>query len=259
MSATAPTGMGFFLWEWSQCDSGNLSTILSKCRRCNIQWVALHFPDVTAQRVQAFHSAGIYVAAWWYCVPGESETQSFIRSAQSMKLLGVDAILPDCEIEWESRNGLPADRRPEAAVFAQQLRAALGDDMWIGNCGAWQWPDKHPVYPDHAFGGQWNAGLPERYWTMFDKSHSPSSVLDESEREWADAMNKGAYQELIPIGSAFDGSTQGGQPCNISDVAAFLDRQQTCALWSWQHMSPALWAMLEQRALATVSTFPPPA
>ena len=61
-------------------------------------------------------------------------------------------------------------------------------------------------------------------------------------------MNAGAYKTLIPIGSAFDGSAQGGQPLRPADVTGFLDRQETCALWSWQHAPNALWALLEQRA-----------
>jgi hypothetical protein len=258
MSATPPSGLGIFLWIWKDCDGGDLPTILGRCAACNISWVALHFPDVTADRVQAFHDAGIYVAAWWYCVPGSAETETFITSAVNMRKLGVDAILPDCEIEWESRNGAPADRRPEALIFAQKLRNALGPDCFIGNCGAWQWPDAHGLYPDHAFGNYWSAGLPERYWTMFSPSHSPKSVLDESDRQWADKENVNAYKSLIPIGSAFDGVAQGGQALRPEDVAAFLDRQETCALWSWQHVPSAVWALLERRAASTASTEPPP-
>jgi hypothetical protein len=257
----APAGLGIFLWEWPQCDGGDLQAILARCAKCNIAWVAVHFPDVTAARVQAFHDAGIYVAAWWYCVPGNAETSTFIASAVNIQKLGVDAILPDCEIEWETRNGAPADRRPEAIVFAQELRNTLGPDIFIGNCGAWQLPDSHPEYPDHAFGNSWSAGLPERYWTMFPPNYTPSSILDKSDEQWADKENAGAYKMLIPIGSAFDGSAQGGQPLRPSDVSDFLDRQVTCALWSWQHVPPIVWALLEQRAQIvspTASTEPPP-
>lgn len=252
----APLGLGFFIWEWSECDGGNLGTILSKCQRCNITWVAVHVPDVTAERVKAFHDAGIYVAAWMYCVPGDP---TYIPRVAKVAALGVDAVLPDCEIEWEERNGQPADRRPEALLFAQELRKTLGPDIWIGNCGAWQWPDKHPAYPDHAFGTYWDAGLPERYWTMFPASEAtPQEALDESDRQWADRENVNAYRTLIPIGSVFDGRDQGGQALAVSDVSAFLDRQPTCALWSYQHCPPTVWAMLESRALAHGTTDPPP-
>lgn len=250
-SMSSPAGLGMFIWEWSECDGGSLQTILSKCSRCNISWVAVHFPDVTTERVQAFHDAGIYVAAWLYCVPGDP---TYIPQAVKVAALGVDAILPDCEIEWEELDGKPADRRPEALAFAEALRNALGPNVWIGNCGAWQWPDKHPAYPDHAFGKFWDAGLPERYWTMFPPSEAtPKEALDESDREWSDPMNVNAYKVLIPIGSAFDGSIQGGQLLRPSDVADFLNRQPTCALWSWQHATPTIWALLEQRAQTEVS------
>ena len=260
MSATAPAGLGIFLWQWSQCEGGNVDNIISKAKRCDITWVALHFDNVMPDLVTKFHTARIYVAAWDYCVPGDL---SYIPEAKRVLLSGVDAILPDCEIEWETRklpdgSVVPSDRRPEAILFAQQLRQALGDNCWIGNCGAWQWPDRHPIYPDHAFGTYWDAGLPERYWTMFSKTESAASALDESEKEWADPMNIGAYKSLIPIGSAFDGSAQGGQPLRAADVSDFLDRQETCALWSWQHIPPIIWALLEARASSHVSTLPPP-
>lgn len=255
-----PSGLGIFIWQWSQCEQGDINVIISKAKRCGVTWVAIHFDDALPARVQYFHAAGLYVAAWDYCVPGD---QSYIPTAKNVLLSGVNAILPDCEIEWETRKSpygsvVPSDRRPEAKIFAQQLRQALGNDCWIGNCGAWQWPDRHPIYPDHAFGEYWDAGLPERYWTMFSATEFPATALNESEKEWADAMNAGAYKTIIPIGSAFDGTAQGGQPLRQSDVMEFLSRQETCALWSWQHIPPTIWALLEARAAAHVSTLPPP-
>jgi hypothetical protein len=254
----APSGLGIFIWQWSQCEGGNIDAIISKAKRCNITWLAIHMDAVATARVNALHAAGLYVAAWKYCVPGDD----FVTHAVLCRQSGCDAIFPDCEIEWETHklpdgSVVPSDRRTEAATFAKALRDAL-PNTFIGNCGAWQWPDRHPIYPDHAFGSFWDAGMPERYWTMFSPTEPASAALDESEKEWDDKMNVGAYKMLIPIGSAFDGSAQGGQPLRPSDVSDFLDRQQTCALWSWQHVPPIIWALLEQRAQANVPTVPPP-
>jgi hypothetical protein len=256
-----------FIWQWSQCEKGDVDAIIAKAKRCGISWVAVHMTADCLPHVAALRAAGLYVAAWSYCVPGQLETAAWIANAVACRInFKVDAILPDCEIEWETRkdadgNVHPSDRRPEAKVFADRLRAALGDDCFIGNCGAWQWPSRHGVYPDHAFGAFWDAGMPERYWTMFSSTEPASAALDESEKEWADKMNAGAYKTLIPIGSAFDGSGNGGQPLRPSDVSDFLDRQETCALWSWQHVPPIIWALLEQRAQTvspTASTDRPP-
>lgn len=272
MSATPPTGLGMFIWEWNQCEGGDIDAIIAKAKRCGISWVAVSFSDVLPNRVIALHSAGLYVAAWSYCVPGVTETHAWIMHACGCRSLNVDAILPDCEIEWETckdadGNVHPSDRRPEAKIFAQQLREALdnvsgtGEPCFIGNCGAWQWPDRHPIYPDHAFGSFWDAGMPERYWTMFSSTEPAAVALKESSLEWGNKMNAGAYKTLIPIGSAFDGSAQGGQPLRADDVANFLDLQETCALWSWQHVPSIIWALLEQRAQTvspTASTDRPP-
>lgn len=257
----APTGLGIFIWQWSQCEGGNVDAIIAKAKRCGITWVAIHMTKDCFDHLDELKAAGLYVAGWSYCVPGQQETSAWIANAVACREAGVDAILPDCEIEWETRkdadgNVHTGDRRPEAKLFADQLRAALGDDCFIGNCGAWQWPDRHPIYPDHAFGSFWDAGLPERYWTMFSSTEPAAKALDESEKEWSDPMNTGAYKTIIPIGSAFDGSAQGGQPLRPSDVAGFLDRQKTCALWSWQHVPAIIWALLEQRAQAVSSTGP---
>jgi hypothetical protein len=254
----APSGLGIFIWQWAACEGGDINAIIAKAKRCGISWLAIHMTKDCLQNVEALKVAGFYVAGWSYCVPGVSETATWIANAVACRRPGpdqLDAILPDCEIEWESRKTpdgsvVPSDRRPEAKLFADQLRAALGDDCFIGNCGAWQWPDRHPIYPDHAFGSFWDAGMPERYWTMFSTTEPAKAALDESEKEWADTMNVGAYKALIPIGSAFDGSAQGGQPLRPADVTGFLDRQETCALWSWQHLPTTIWALLEQRAQA---------
>ena len=300
---TAPQGLGIFIWQLAACESSlpydptnpngpnglngpKIQSIISKCKRCNISWLALHMDDITTALVSVLHAAGLYVATWKYCVPnapgavngtGASETDSFIRHAMLCRESGCDAILPDCEIEWETlpapgSGRVPGDRRAEAATFANQLRAALksctNGDCPIGNCGAWQWPDRHPLYPDHAFGTVFDFGAPERYWTMFSPSEPAVAALDESEKEWAEPVNANAYHSIIPIGSAFDGAAQGGQPLRPQDVTEFLDRVDrgqgtttpgTCALWSWQHVPPAIWALLEARAVARVSTIPPPA
>lgn len=291
---TTPTGLGIFVWQLAACEPSlpydptnpngpngpngpKIQAIISKCKRCNISWLALHMDDVTTALVKTLHDAGLYVACWKYCVPdtpgteGNIETSNFIHHANLCWASGCDAILPDCEIEWETLPApgggrVPGDRRAEAASFANRLRTALGPDVFIGNCGAWQWPDRHPDYPDHAFGSFWDAGMPERYWTMFSSSEPATAALNESETEWADPLNGGAYKALIPIGSAFDGSAQGGQPLRPADVTEFLNRVErrqgtsvTCALWSFQHIPPAIWALLESRAAARVSTIPPPA
>jgi hypothetical protein len=276
--------LGVFVWQWAACESclsGDAKTqaIISKCKRCNISWLALHMEDVTTALVKILHDAGLYVACWKYCVPGTNETADFIHHAVLCRESGCDAVLPDCEIEWETLPApgggrVPGDRRAEAATFANQLRSGLksctNGDCPIGNCGAWQWPSRHPGYPDKEFGAVFDFASPERYWTMFSPSEPAASALDESEKEWSSIVGAGVaggYPGLIPIGSAFDGSAQGGQPLRPADITEFLNRVErgqgtsvpgTCALWSFQHIPPAIWALLESRAAARVSTVPPP-
>jgi len=233
---TAPIGLGIFIWELPLCENGNISNIIAKTKRCNISWLAIHMDPITTDLVKTLHASGLYIAAWKYTIPGDD----FITHADLCRRSGCDAILPDCEIEWETVNG-----GSKASDFAKALRDKVGTDCFLGNCGAWQWPDKHPLYPDHTFGKYWDAGMPERYWTMFPPSVSAKEALDESDKQWADPINRGAYKTLIPIGSAFDGSAQGGQSLTITDLEMFLNRQSTCALWSWQHISPDIWTYLE--------------
>ena len=243
---------------------GTPEQIILKCGQSGISWLAIHMDSVTTELVKTFHDAGLYVGAWKYCVPGDDFIDHAILCARS----GCDAILPDCEIEWEAvknSEGLlvPTDRRAEAAAFAKSLRDALSDPstgtptVFIGNCGAWQFPDSHPFYPDHSFGAEWDAGLVERYWTMLNAPAAQS--LQKSESQWGNALNAGAYKRIIPIGSAFDGRGQGGSNVTAEDVEMFLNRQETCALWSWQHLPAEVWAMLARRAAAQVSTLPPSA
>ena len=256
---TAPSGLGVFVWELPLCEGGDPQRMADKARGAGVTWIAVKAGDhslngqLNPVRVKAWQDNGLYVAAWFYSVPGALQTAQNVDMAKALYDMGCQAVLVDAE-EWWERGG---DRRSEAADFANRLRTVAGD-RFLADCGAWQWPSFHPRFPDAEFGSAFDARMPELYWTEFSAHTNCQEALDESDREWG-KLPPVAKKCVMPIGSAFDGK----QPCTLDDLRYFLDRYQlrkynpvsALSLWSWQHMNAIAsadkwdpWAMLAMRA-----------
>jgi len=244
-----PSGPGMFIWEPSQCEGGNWTTIVQKAQASGLTWLALH--NFYSQAVIAqLKEAGFYVAYSFYCTPNGGNGP--IQGAAAARSYGVDAVLFDAETPWEVLpNGQPGWRGPEATAFVTALRAAVGPDCFLADDGAWQLPRSHPAYPDKEFAAVADAAMPEVYWTEFPPTTTYAQAIANSESQWQTYPDVQGYKSVIRIGSAYgtNGAVPGGhQPLNAQDLKDFLTRYRTCALWSWMHVPPFGWEVLQQLA-----------
>jgi len=236
MSKVIPEGLGVFVWLPAKC--GSWDVIIAKAKEHGVKWLIVH----NAQGPYALiKSAGLQAAYSGYLYP--TATDKYIQQAKKAVDAGADIVLFDAETEWEQGGykGL------QASTFETTLRQTLGDSVWIGNAGAWQWPEKHPVYPDTAFARGIDGALPERYWTEFDYKTPYSAAIGESEKEWERYKDVHGYKSVIPIGSAYGTNTSppgGHQDLREEDLRDFLTRFPTCALWSWLHIPPFGWDVI---------------
>lgn len=242
MSATAPTGLGMFIWEPSYCEGGNWTKIIAKAKASGFTWLILH-NFYSKAVIEALKTAGFYVAYSFYCTPNGGTGP--IAGAQAARDYGCDAVLFDAETPWEVNGWIG----PEATAFVKALRAAVGNDCFLGNDGAWQMPKYHPAYPDKEFAAVADAAMPERYWTEFPPSTTYATAIANSESEWKTYADVQTYKSVIPIGSAYGTNTSPGgghQPLNEADLRDFITRYPTCALWSWMHTPEWAWDLFAQ-------------
>ena len=247
----APSGLGVFIWEISYCEGGDVEKIIAKAKQAGLSWLILHEIIVVPEGIIAkLKAAGFYVACSFYSVPGQPQVQAFIHKAVTAVALGVDAILVDAEEFWEKLpDGGQGWRGPEATAFVTALRTAVGDDVWIGDAGAWQLPKSHPTYPDKEFSALMDGALPERYFTEFEATVSYEKAMENSEAEWAQYPDVQGYKVVIPIGPAYGTNTHpsgGHQPLRPEDFGNFLQRYPTSALWSWVHCPAWAWEMMSK-------------
>lgn len=240
-----PSGRGMFVWQLHRCEGGNLAAIIAKAQASGFSFLVMHEIALDTQVYAKLKAAGLQVGFCFYSVPGVSETARQVIRAKMHRDAGADFICVDAEEFWERLpDGAPGWRGPEAADFARQLRASLGPDCWIGNAGAWQWPEAHPNYPDREFGAVFDAAMPERYWTEFPPAEPYAKSIATGEKQWSLYPDVQGYRSVFPIGSAYGANGEipaGHQPLEIADLADFDGRYATRAYWDWLHCPRAAW------------------
>lgn len=248
MAGVAPNGLGLFLWLPQNCEGGDWDAIIAKAKDHGITWFALH-NYFNAGVVQKLKTAGFYVAYSFYTSPNQN-IDAQCQAAGTAAHHGCDAILFDAETTWETEpdGKTPKWRGPEATIFMQKLRAAVSDDCYLANAGAWNWPSYHKQYPDREFAAIADAAMPERYWTEFPPGRTYDAIIAESEHEWTTVPDVLGYKAVIPIGAGYgtNGTVPGGhRPLDVNDLKDFITRYPTCSLWSWMHLPKECWDMIK--------------
>lgn len=257
MMATPLLGLGVWIWELQRCESGDLDRLIDRATLSGVSWVAIKAGEdrpngqITRQRVEYMQSAGIDVAAWWYCVPGATDTISQLAMLKELaEIHGVQHLICDAEIEWEEHG----DRRPEAATFAQAIRRAVGPDVYLADA-PWPIVSAHPTWPWGEFGSVVDARMDQSYWMQSGQPFA--TFAGRADANW----EKRPQDVRCPIGCTVNYS--GTQHAPLSELGAFLDRyadNPARSLWSWQHLSANEWALLAERAKRPAppgESFPP--
>lgn len=261
--ANALSGLGIWIWELSRCEGGSLGRILARCDRAGVAWVAVKCGEktsngqVTRALVDGLRAGGIECAAWWYSHPS-SVGAELAYLTDHVQRIGVRHLILDAEEPWEREPTdwkISRDWRRQAAAFAQDLRAAVGPDVFLADA-PWARPQSHgSPFPYIEFGAVMDARMPQFYWQLAAPEPAPH-FLTAADRQWAQLE---PFERVWPAGSPVDFT--GAHHAPVSEIAAFLDRyaaRPAVSLWSWQHLSPAEWALLEQRARARRADPAPP-
>jgi hypothetical protein len=246
-----------WIWELGLCERGDLAAITARAKASGVRWIAIKAGEehangqVTRARVEAVRAAGIECAAWWYSCP-RTTAGELALIADLVKNQGIAHLIQDAEIEWESVPGpdksrVPHDFRPEAKVFAKQVRDAIGPDVFLADA-PWARPRSHGgLFPYAELGSIMNARFPQLYWEVAEVDGMRfADFMAAADQQWGD-LNVGV--PICPAGSTVD--AQGVRHCPVDELNAFLDRyatRQAVSLWSWQHMNNAEWALLAKRA-----------
>jgi peptidoglycan hydrolase-like protein with peptidoglycan-binding domain len=171
-----------WIWELSQSDGGNLSSIARTARAFGLTSVMIKAGDgpgawsqFNPAVVAALHAGGLKVCAWQY-VYGTHPIYEAEVGAAAVRA-GADCLLIDAESEYQGKY-------VQAQRYVEKLRQLVGDRFPIALAG-FPYVDYHPAFPYSVFlglgGAQYN--VPQMYWrdigtTVFDVySHTYSFNL----------------------------------------------------------------------------------
>jgi hypothetical protein len=253
-------GLGIWIWEWNACEGGDLTKILACCKAWGVSWIAVKCGEktantqVTPERIAALRAGGVECALWWYSHPSSVDAELAYLN-DFVARCGAKHLIMDAEEPWEREPtdwSKGHDWRREAASYAQRLRAMVGPDVYLADA-PWARPKSHGgTFPYAEFGEVMNARHPQFYWELAEVAGEPfTHFVATADLQWAE---RAPGETICPIGSCVD--AQGTKHCPPSELAAFDDRysaRPARSIWSWQHLSDAERALLEQRQRARVA------
>lgn len=162
-----PTGFG--VWVAFEDTLHTIEHSIELCKAIGAQWVA---PRGGAGRyrdsrwgsaeakvsIQKYHDAGIRVYPWLYSMPSTCSVEVALFKAFMDE--GADGVYIDAEVEWQGtgQNG------PVAETFMKAMRAALGDDCFIGHA-PFPYVLYHTQFPYVEFGRYCDQVATQLYWS----------------------------------------------------------------------------------------------
>jgi|ERR1700722_3819193 len=270
-------GIGIFVWQESQCEHGDWNAIVQKCKAAGIKWIVAKSGDssrysnwTTAhlqEVIQICHNNGLLFGTWNYSIP--TTTQAQITQIQSLFKDGVDLHLIDAEIEFQT---IP-NANEVAETFMQELRAAVGNDVFIGHA-PFSIVNYHPSFPYAGFGKYVDAVCDQAYWTEFNWTVQKTISL--SDEAWANfnKANPDAAKPRFPIGVSYGQGYPGVPgPLNAVDIQTFMTHYSGTpfSFYSYDAAFPLFWETLtaantpvpipavEQPVAPPAAPVPPPA
>lgn len=250
-------GLGIWIWNLHACERGDPAAIVARAHAAGVSFVIVKAGEetsngqVTAALVSALRAGGIECAIWWYCRPKMLDAQiAMLQGLQERA--GVVHFVMDSEVEWDN-----PDQRAVAAQFAQRLRTALGPDAFLADA-PWARPVSHgSPFPYQAFGAVMNARFPQFYWELAEVAGEPAShFFPMCDMQWQQtAPGQLICPALSPV------NENGTKHAPVEELSAALDRyaaRPSVSIYSWQHLLPTEWAMLDARAIAASKGIPNP-
>lgn len=242
-----PFGKGMWIWNIPNCEGGNISKIIEKCKRYNFSHVLIKSsdgensfpagrnPQLTKEIVDRFHASGISVYSWSYNY-GNNPKREAALALWALEQLGVDGHVFDAETEWEKQPDTAA-RAVEmlSIVRAQQPNAFLAH-------APYPYIDYHTRFPYVEFGKYCDAVMPQAYWgtigiTVTQMVADLFAQWSKWEKHWKEIGHADSIKPIIPIGQTYDNPGEGftQTPAQIVDFISQVAGYGSVNFWDWEH------------------------
>lgn len=234
---------GFGIWVAFQDTIGSVDKAVQRCKDIGAKWVAPRAgagrgldnrwsPAEAKSTIQKYHDAGIRVYPWVYSWPSAADAEVLLF--KSFKDQGADGVFIDAEIEWQE-NGT---HHQQAEDFMKKLRAALGDDFFIGHA-PFPYLLYHVQFPYVEFGRYCDQVHPQTYWSEISDAGSEHHTLA-AQAQWdqyavAHPEVLGLAKQVCHIGVTYGKEIGGPTPGTFrpSDLKWFMDWCKSRNLVSW--------------------------
>jgi hypothetical protein len=245
-------GLGIWVWQESQCERGDWNAIAQKCKNAGIKWIVAKSGDSSRyanwtsahlkEVIQICHDNGLLFGTWNYSIPSTAQAQ--IAQIKSLFDDGVDLHIIDAEVEWQTT----PDSSAQAEAFMQALRAAVGNDVFLGHA-PFAVVNYHPQFPYTAFGKYVNAVFPQNYWTEFNWPIQKAVITTDSAWQVFNMANPTAAKPVYDIGVSYGKGYPGvAGVLNAQDIKTFISHYNgaPCSFYSYDAAFPLFWETLAE-------------
>lgn len=232
-----------WIWRLRDAENGDVSRIIERAREARLNWVAIKGGDgtdrwsqLTPALVSSIQEAGFRVLGWVYAYGRNPDGE--VDVVDSVLGTGCDGLIVDAEAEFEGKayqaeRYMAAIRRVHPGAFIAYSTFPL--------------ISKHRAFPYAEFGKYSNASMPQCYWKLIGLN--PEVMMERMRLEWqswAQSMERSGHGSsvvpLVPVGQGFE-----VEPDEVRRFLRSSDDFTGLSLWSWLHMTPAVWQVLAKR------------
>lgn len=208
----APEGLGIWIDQLSQCESGDLHKILDRCKNCGIKWICIKsgdgslssgFENAISVISELFHTNGIKVYTWNYSKPSTWHRE--VDQIHFLSKTGIDGHIVKAELEWQT----VSDNQNEATLFLKALRNAVGE-MFLGY-STFAIVNYHAKFPYAQFSEFCDAVFPQLYWTEFNWDVQKAISMTDSAWNLFGINNPLLKKPVWPVAGAYGNEIPGVQ------------------------------------------------
>jgi hypothetical protein len=232
------TGIGMFIWQIKNCESGDVNAIVKKALEANLSHVCIKVADtiwgynytpfgkdLVPELANALHLAGIEVWGWHYVKGNDplGEARIAIKRSNELKL---DGYIVDAENEYKA-----VGKAQAAETFMKELKLFLKIPIALSS---YRYPSYHQNFPFKAFLKYCDFNMPQVYW---EESHNADEQLVRVIKEFNNINLVGFIRPVVPTGSAYGTSKWKAIP---NDLIEFFNKAQELKLsavnyYSWDY------------------------
>lgn len=249
-----PFGKGMWIWNLSQCEGGDISKIIDKCKKYGVNYLIIKsydgenaFPNnanwqLTRQVTDQFHANGISIYSWSFNYGYNPEREAAL-ALWSLEQLGVDGHVFNAESEWRDLS--------DPAGAAHRMLKIVRDkhpEAFLAHA-PFPYIKYHTKFPYKEFGYYCDAVMPQVYHgtigiTVEQMIADMYEQWTNWERQWIASGHGQSVKPIIPLGQVYDNPITNFvlTPPQLKEFMTRTAGYRSVNFWSWQHMlRPDLW------------------